>query len=57
MQLTSLLVTTAALDDKLQDVYDEVLGRNPGEIEFHQAVYEILTSLGPVVAKHTRTPP
>ncbi|HEU5035656.1 MAG TPA: NADP-specific glutamate dehydrogenase [Nocardioides sp.] len=42
----------AELDPKLQDVYDEVLGRNPGEKEFHQAVREVLESLGPVVGKH-----
>src|SRR5574337_80736 len=40
------------LHTKLQDAYDEVLRRNPGETEFHQAVYEVLNSLGPVVAKH-----
>lgn len=40
------------LDEKLHDIYDEVLGRNPGETEFHQAVQEVLSSLGPVVAKH-----
>ncbi len=40
------------LHQKLQDTYEEVLRRNPGETEFHQAVYEVLHSLGPVVAKH-----
>ncbi len=40
------------LDEKLQDIYSEVVGRNPGEHEFHQAVHEVLESLGPVVAKH-----
>jgi glutamate dehydrogenase (NADP+) len=40
------------LHEKLRDVYDEVLRRNPGESEFHQAVHEVLDSLGPVVAKH-----
>ncbi|MCD4534853.1 NADP-specific glutamate dehydrogenase [Nocardioides sp. cx-169] len=40
------------MDEKLVDVYDEVLRRNPGETEFHQAVHEVLDSLGPVVAKH-----
>ncbi|WP_019137311.1 NADP-specific glutamate dehydrogenase [Cellulomonas massiliensis] len=40
-----------ALDDALGDVYTEVLRRNPGELEFHQAVREVLESLGPVVAK------
>jgi glutamate dehydrogenase (NADP+) len=29
-----------------------VLARNPGETEFHQAVHEVLLSLGPVLAKH-----
>ncbi|MEO3757877.1 NADP-specific glutamate dehydrogenase [Mycobacterium sp. B14F4] len=42
----------SALHEKLYDIYDEVVRRNAGETEFHQAVYEILTSLGPVVAKH-----
>ena len=37
---------------KLQPVLDEVLQRNPGEQEFHQAVSEVLDSLGPVVDKH-----
>ncbi|WP_340540461.1 NADP-specific glutamate dehydrogenase [Nocardioides sp. GXZ039] len=40
------------LDEKLHDIYDEVLRRNAGETEFHQAVHEVLDSLGPVVAKH-----
>jgi glutamate dehydrogenase (NADP+) len=40
------------LDEKLGEIYDEVLRRNPGEDEFHQAVREVLDSLGPVVAKH-----
>ncbi len=42
----------AVLDEKLRDTYEEVLRRNPGETEFHQAVHEVLESLGPVVAKH-----
>ncbi|GAA3211716.1 NADP-specific glutamate dehydrogenase [Microbacterium terregens] len=42
----------AVLDDRLVSVFDEVVGRNQGETEFHQAVREVLESLGPVVAKH-----
>ncbi|MCD2191383.1 NADP-specific glutamate dehydrogenase [Actinomycetospora soli] len=38
--------------DRLKAVYDEVVGRNPGEEEFHQAVREVLENLGPVVEKH-----
>jgi glutamate dehydrogenase (NADP+) len=33
-------------------VYEQVLKRNPGEVEFHQAVKEVLDSLGPVLEKH-----
>jgi glutamate dehydrogenase (NADP+) len=40
------------VDEKLEAVFDEVIRRNPGEIEFHQAVREVLESLGPVLAKH-----
>jgi len=36
----------------IQSVYEEVLKRNPGEVEFHQAVREVLDSLGPVLEKH-----
>jgi glutamate dehydrogenase (NADP+) len=40
------------LDEKLEPIFAEVLRRNPGEEEFHQAVKEVLGSLGPVMAKH-----
>ncbi len=40
------------IDEKLEDVYADVLRRNPGEPEFHQAVREVLESLGVVVSKH-----
>jgi len=40
------------LDEKLEPIFAEVLRRNPGEGEFHQAVREVLDSLGAVVAKH-----
>jgi glutamate dehydrogenase (NADP+) len=40
------------LDPPLQSVFDTVLQRNPGEVEFHQAVHEVLESLNPVAAKH-----
>src|SRR5689334_378565 len=40
------------LDEKLEPIYAEVLRRNPGDDEFHQAVREVLESLGAVVAKH-----
>ncbi|WP_420114439.1 NADP-specific glutamate dehydrogenase [Pseudactinotalea sp.] len=40
------------LDSRLRSTFEEVLRRNPGEQEFHQAVHEVLASLGPVVSKH-----
>lgn len=40
------------MDEKLQPVFDEVVARNPGEVEFQQAAREVLDCLGPVLAKH-----
>ena len=40
------------IDEKLQPILAEVIRRNAGEREFHQAVHEVLESLGRVVAKH-----
>ena len=45
-------VTQVAANDLIQAVYEQVLSRNPGEVEFHQAVKEVLDSLGPVLEKH-----
>jgi len=36
----------------IQAVYEQVLKRNPGEVEFHQAVKEVLETLPPVLEKH-----
>jgi glutamate dehydrogenase (NADP+) len=36
----------------LEPIYARVLSRNPGEVEFHQAVREVLQSIGPAVTKH-----
>jgi glutamate dehydrogenase (NADP+) len=40
------------IDEKLEPILAEVLRRNAGEDEFHQAVKEVLGSLGRVVAKN-----
>ncbi|MCA0145735.1 NADP-specific glutamate dehydrogenase [Blastococcus sp. LR1] len=37
----------------VQGIYDEVLRRNPGEQEFHQAVREVLESLAVVLDRHS----
>lgn len=36
----------------LDQLYEQVVLRNPAEPEFHQAVLEVLDSLSPVIAKH-----
>jgi len=36
----------------IQSIYEDVLKRNPGELEFHQAVKEVLDSLEPVLERH-----
>jgi glutamate dehydrogenase (NADP+) len=36
----------------VQEVLEKVKKRNPGEIEFHQAVEEVLASIEPVLEKH-----
>ncbi|MDO5710335.1 MAG: NADP-specific glutamate dehydrogenase [Micrococcales bacterium] len=41
----------AEIHPRLQPVFDEFLARNPGEKEFHQAVYEVLVSLTPIAGK------
>ena len=40
-----------SLDERLEAVFQDVIRRNPAEAEFHQAVREVLESLGPVLAK------
>lgn len=40
-----------ALDEKLEPIFTQVLHRNAGEEEFHQAVREVFESLGVVIAK------
>ncbi|OFT43710.1 glutamate dehydrogenase [Arthrobacter sp. HMSC06H05] len=40
------------MEPQLEDAYADVLRRNPGEPEFHQAVAEVFDSLGPVVKQH-----
>ncbi len=41
-----------AMDEKLETIYQDVLRRNPGEAEFHQAVREVFETLGPVLVKY-----
>ena len=45
-------VVQVAARNITQSVYEQVLSRNPGEVEFHQAVKEVLDCLGPVLEKN-----
>ncbi|GAA2644655.1 NADP-specific glutamate dehydrogenase [Dactylosporangium fulvum] len=38
--------------DKLETIFHAVMQRNPGELEFHQAVREVLDSVAPALDKH-----
>ena len=40
------------MDEYLSSVMQAVVARNPGEPEFHQAVSEVLSSLGPAIDRH-----
>lgn len=39
---------------KIEKIYQQVVDRNPGETEFHQAVCEVLDSLGQVIQKYPK---
>ncbi|MDP2658672.1 MAG: Glu/Leu/Phe/Val dehydrogenase dimerization domain-containing protein, partial [Candidatus Deferrimicrobium sp.] len=41
-----------AMVERVEAIYQEVMKRNPGEVEFHQAVKEVLDCLGPVLVKY-----
>lgn len=40
------------IDARIQQIYQQVIQRNPGELEFHQAVKEVLETLSPALRKH-----
>jgi glutamate dehydrogenase (NADP+) len=37
---------------RIEQIYEQVMHRNPGETEFHQAVKEVIETLGVVLTKH-----
>ncbi len=39
------------MDERLLPIWRHVIARNPGEPEFHQAVREVLETIGPVLSK------
>jgi glutamate dehydrogenase (NADP+) len=41
-----------AIDTRIQSIYEEIVRRNPGESEFHQAVKEVIETLGPALRRH-----
>lgn len=46
--------TVIPLSEESEALYQEVVKRNPGEGEFHQAVREVLMALAPVLVKHPK---
>jgi len=40
------------MTDRIEGIYSDAVRRNSGELEFHQAVREVLGCLGPVLVKH-----
>jgi glutamate dehydrogenase (NADP+) len=40
------------INARIEQIYAQVVRRNPGEAEFHQAVKEVIETLGPVLRKH-----
>ena len=44
-------MSASDLHPNLQPMFEEVLRRNPGESEFHQAVFELIHSLTPIAGK------
>lgn len=40
------------INARLESIYNQVVQRNQGELEFHQAVKEVIETLGPVIQKH-----
>ncbi|MBT4503017.1 MAG: NADP-specific glutamate dehydrogenase [Gemmatimonadetes bacterium] len=41
-----------SVPEKLEGIYQQVVARNPGESEFHQAVREVIDSLAPVLERY-----
>lgn len=39
-------------EERIQQVFAQVVRRNPGETEFHQAVREVIETLAPVLQRH-----
>ena len=52
--MTTTAVRPPAAPDAIATVMATVLGRDPTHLEYHQAVHEVLQSLGPVLERHPK---
>ena len=39
-------VMSTIMNEKIESIYRQIVNRNPGEVEFHQAVREVLETFG-----------
>jgi len=46
------MTTMPTMEESVMEIYQNVVDRNQGELEFHQAVREVLDSIAPVLVKH-----
>ena len=44
-------MSTNGLHPNFQQHFDDMVAINPGETEFHQAVYEVMQSLAPIAGR------
>jgi len=52
MALNTIIGASSPARAAIEAAYEQVIRRNPGEPDFHQAVKEVLDCLGPVLDKH-----
>jgi len=54
MALLAQKSTNPAVNDYINGIMDKLIQRNPGELEFHQAVKEFMTSMIPVLEREPK---
>ncbi|MEI6748291.1 MAG: glutamate dehydrogenase, partial [Bacteroidota bacterium] len=47
-------MTNNVIDQKVEQFMAKVIAKNPGEVEYHQAVHEVVESLMPFIEEHPK---